>query len=90
MVVFLTVFPMVDQRLPGVPAGLRGRFLSGWLPQLVEWQCCLWSDCFSMGPTQVLVQPESSIESELEADLRVGFLLGQECSHDADVWGQRP
>ena len=90
MVVFQTVFPMVDQLLPGVPAGLRGLFLSGWLPQLVEWQCCLLSDCFSMGPIRVLVQPESNVEPDLEADLRVGFLLGQEFSPDADVWGQRP
>ena len=58
MVVFQTVFPMVDQRLPGVPAGLKGRFLFGWLPQLVEWQCYLLWDCFSMGPTQVLGRPD--------------------------------
>ena len=90
MVVFQTVSPMVDQLLPGVPAGLRGLFLSGWLPQLVEWQCCLLSDCFSMGPIRVLVQPESNVEPHSEADLRVGFLLGQEFSPDADVWGQRP
>ena len=68
---------MAARQCRGAHVGLKVSFPSGWLQQLVVWQCCSWLVCSSTEPIRVLDQPDLTSDNYLTG-CKAGFFMAQQ------------